>query len=51
MSISRSKWPMLQTIASFFICDMCLPVMMSRQPVVVTKMSPSSTASSIVVTW
>ena len=50
MSISRSKWPMLQTIASFFICDMCSPRMMSQQPVVVTKMSPCAAASSIVVT-
>ena len=50
MSISRSKWPMLQTIASFFIAFMCSPVMMSRQPVAVTKMLPCAAASSIVVT-
>jgi hypothetical protein len=27
MSISLSKWPMLQTMALFFIAFMCAPVM------------------------
>ena len=40
MSISRSKWPMLQTMASFGITSMCSPRMMSRLPVAVTKMLP-----------
>ena len=48
--ISLSKWPMLQTIALCFICFMCFSVMMSTLPVVVTNMSPISTASSIVLT-
>ena len=39
MSISLSKWPMLATIALFFICCMCSAVMTLKQPVVVTKMS------------
>ena len=41
---------MLQTMASSGICWMCLTVMMSRQPVAVTKMLPREAASSIVVT-
>merc|ERR1711974_178131 len=28
-SISQSKWPMLHTMASFFIASKCFPVMMS----------------------
>ena len=40
MSISESKWPMLQTIASFFIFAMWSWVMTLRLPVAVTKMSP-----------
>ena len=36
MSISLSKWPMLATIALFFICCMCSAVMMLKLPVVVT---------------
>ena len=50
MSISKSKWPMLQTIASLGITDKCSPRMMSRLPVAVTKMLPRGAASSIVVT-
>uniref|UniRef100_A0A7C9CZ26 Uncharacterized protein n=1 Tax=Opuntia streptacantha TaxID=393608 RepID=A0A7C9CZ26_OPUST len=42
---------MLQTMALFFICFMCLTMMMSLLPVVVTKMSPSETTSSKVRTW
>ena len=41
---------MLQTMASFGIASMCSPMMMSRQPVAVTKMLPRAAASSIVVT-
>ncbi len=37
--ISLSKWPMLQTIAMFFIARMWSTVMMSMLPVAVTKMS------------
>merc|ERR1719483_578811 len=48
--ISQSKCPMLQTIASFFICTKCLPVRMSLQPVVVTKMLHLLMQSSTVVT-
>ena len=33
MSISLSKWPMLQTIAWSFICAMCSAVMTSLLPV------------------
>ena len=39
MSISLSKWPMLQTMALFFIARMCSVVMMSALPVALTKMS------------
>merc|ERR1711962_292848 len=49
-SISQSKWLMLHAIASFFICSKCLPVRISLQPVVVTKMLARETASSMVVT-
>jgi len=40
----------LQTMASSFIERKCSEVIMSRHPVVVTKMFPSRAASSIVVT-
>ncbi len=46
MSISLSKWPMLPTMALFFILDMCSAMMMSLLPVVVTKMSAVSSTSS-----
>lgn len=46
MSISLSKWPMLQTMALFFIFLMSETMMMSLFPVVVTKMSASETTSS-----
>ena len=49
-SISQSKCPILQTMASFFILSKSLPVMISLQPVVVTKMEQRSTQSSRVVT-
>ena len=39
MSISLSKWPMLQTMALCFMRAMSSTVMMSRLPVAVTKMS------------
>merc|ERR1711887_173924 len=48
--ISQSKCPMLHTMASFFICMKCLPVKISLQPVVVTKMLQLLTQSSTVVT-
>ena len=51
MSISLSKWPMLPTIALFFICRMWSAVMTLKQPVVVTKMSAVSTTSSRRATW
>ncbi len=51
MSISLSKWPMLQTIALCFICTMCSTVKMSVLPVAETKMSALPTTSSSVVTW
>ena len=47
MSISLSKWPMLQTMALCFICLMCSIVMMSALPVADTKMSAVPTTSSI----
>ena len=37
--ISLSKWPMLDTIALFFMAAMCSTRMMSLLPVVVTTMS------------
>ena len=49
-SISWSKCPMLQTMTLSFIASMCSPWTTSRQPVAVTKMSPTGAASSIVVT-
>ena len=51
MSISLSKWPMLPTIALFFIRRMWSAVMTLKQPVVVTKMSAVSTTSSMRATW
>jgi hypothetical protein len=42
LSISLSKWPMLQTMALSFIARMCSMVMMSLLPVAVTKMSALS---------
>uniref|UniRef100_A0A7C9AKT5 Uncharacterized protein n=1 Tax=Opuntia streptacantha TaxID=393608 RepID=A0A7C9AKT5_OPUST len=51
MSISLSKWPMLQTMALFFIFLMWSTMIMSLLPVVVTKMSASETTSSKVRTW
>ena len=50
MSISQSKWPMLQQMLSSFIWLKCLPSRMLVQPVDVTKMLASLTASSTVVT-
>ena len=49
-SISASKCPMLQTIASFFIACTCSRVMTRTLPVAVTKMSATGAASSIVTT-
>mmetsp|Transcript_26917 Transcript_26917/g.55867 ORF Transcript_26917/g.55867 Transcript_26917/m.55867 type:complete len:202 (+) Transcript_26917:104-709(+) len=51
MSISLSKWPMLPTIALFFIRDICSAMMMLLLPVVVMKMSAVLTTSSRVATW
>ena len=50
MSISLSKWPMLQTIAWSFIAAMCSWRMTSLLPVAVTKMSALSAAYSMVTT-
>ena len=50
ISISLSKWPMLQTMAWFFIRFMCSWVITFTLPVAVTKMSALSQASSIVTT-
>merc|ERR1719487_6545 len=49
--ISLSKWPMLPTMALFFIFFMCSSVMMSLLPVVVMKTSAVEMTSSIVTTW
>ena len=49
-SISLSKWPMLQTMASSFMATMCSWRMTSLLPVVVTKMSALSAAYSMVTT-
>ena len=43
-SISLSKWPMLQTMALFFIRFMCSCVITWKLPVAVTKMSALSAA-------
>jgi hypothetical protein len=51
MSISLSKWPMLPTIALFFIFAMWLAMMMSLLPVVVMKMSACSRQSSSGRIW
>ena len=45
-----SKWPMLPTIALFFIRSMWARVMIPLLPVVVTKMSPTAHSSSMVET-
>ena len=50
ISISESKWPMLQTIARCFIAFMCSSVITNSLPVVVTKMSPRGAAFAMVVT-
>ena len=50
MSISLSKWPMLQTIALCFIASMWARVITRLLPVAVTKMSALSAAQSIVTT-
>lgn len=50
-SISQSKCPMLQTIASFGMQAKWRATMMPLQPVVVTYICPFVDASSIVVTW
>ena len=42
---------MLQTMDSFFMTDMCSPVMTSSQPVAVTKMSPWGAACTNLITW
>ena len=47
MSISLSKWPMLPTMALFFILAMSVAMMMSLLPVVVTKMSTWGSTSSM----
>ena len=49
-SISLSKWPILQTIASFFIASMCFLLITDLFPVAVTKMSALSAAYSMVTT-
>ena len=49
--ISLSKWPMLPTIALFFIFAMWSTVMMSLLPVVVMNTSATETTSSTVTTW
>ena len=51
MSISLSKWPMLQTMALCFIRSMSSVVKMSVLPVEDTNTSAVSTTSSSVVTW
>ena len=51
MSISLSKWPMLQTIALCFIRAMSSTVITSTLPVAVTKMSVVETTSSSTATW
>ena len=51
MSISLSKWPMLQTIALCFIWCMWSTVITPSLPVADTKMSAVFTTSSITVTW
>ena len=43
-SISLSKWPMLHTIALFFMRFMCSCVITWKLPVAVTKMSAWSAA-------
>jgi hypothetical protein len=50
MSISLSKWPMLQTMALCFIAAMWSCVMTRLLPVAVTKMSALSAAQSMVTT-
>ena len=50
MSISLSKWPMLQTMAWSFMAAMWSWPMTWRLPVQVTKMSPLSAAYSMVTT-
>ncbi len=50
MSISLSKWPMLHTIALFFIRFMWSWLITWKLPVAVTKMSALSAASSMVTT-
>ena len=49
-SISQSKWPTLQMMASSFICMKCSLVMIPLQPVDVTKICPWEAASSMVTT-
>mmetsp|Transcript_173391 Transcript_173391/g.421725 ORF Transcript_173391/g.421725 Transcript_173391/m.421725 type:complete len:312 (+) Transcript_173391:215-1150(+) len=51
MSISLSKWPMLPTMALFFIFAMESKVMMSLLPVPVMKMSAWPTTVSRRTTW
>ena len=48
--ILQSKCPMLQMMASFFIGMKCLPVRMSLQPMVMTKMFYLCMQYSTVVT-
>merc|ERR1719401_20100 len=50
ISISLSKWPMLPTIALFFIFFMCCNVMMLKLPVADVKMSTSPTTDSMSAT-
>merc|ERR1711900_150020 len=51
MSISLSKWPMLPTMALFFIFFMCSSVMILKLPVAEVKMSTSPTTDSSFTTW
>ena len=50
MSISESKWPMLQTMAWSGMASMWARVITRRLPVQVTKMLPTGAASSMVTT-
>ena len=50
ISISESKWPMLQTMAWSGMASMWARVITRRLPVQVTKMLPTGAASSMVTT-
>ena len=49
-SISQSKWPTLQMMASSFIFKKCSEVTIPLHPVDVTKICPCEAASSMVTT-